>query len=640
MTTAVEVTGQAPILQTDSVEVSQDIEGHQVDALPTFGRNVSRLSLLGPGAVMPGGQLDLHPENAGEDFNVNFNGASPNNNSHLLDGVENTEVVQGYSVLVPAQDSVQEVKVTSSNYDAEYGRVGGGVIQITTKSGTNALHGSAFEYYRSAGFNAANPFTEPNGPPGNVWNQFGGSLGGKIKEDKLFFFGDYQGMRNHLATSSLYTTPLDAFRSGDFSSLAATNPIFDPATGNPDGTGRTQFQCNGVLNKICPNRLSAAAQNLLKLLPEPKNPAATDLNYTISRPATFGQNQFDTRVDYLVTPKTVVFGKYAYFKADFFTDNVFGAAGGGPPLGGAVNSGNSFTKSQSVMLNYQHTFSPSLLHDFRFSLSRENIQELQLDSANPNAATQAGIPNINLGTIYTAGLPQFDIGGPVGPFSMGDFGLPFFEKETNVEFFDNWTKTYGRHSFKFGADIEKFFGIRSDTSGRGDFTFSQNLTANPAAPNSGLGMASFLLGLNASYTRRITLVQPQEKQWRLAFYGQAPGRFTQVDRSVGFAMGLCFTHVFAEGAESGKSGSGNRKRAANQPGRQVCWRRDPEDRIFSPPWTVVPTEQQHGRSGRFRAQLLPKSLWSHVWYSGLLLAHQTGPNIYPGQSVCPGGLYT
>jgi outer membrane receptor protein involved in Fe transport len=520
VTTAVDVTGQAPVLQIDSAEVSQDIEAHQVEDLPTFGRNVTRLGLLGPGAAMPAGQLDLHPENAGEDFNVNFNGASPNNNSHLLDGVENTEVIQGYSVLVPTQDSVHEVKVTTSNYDAEYGRVGGGVIQITTKSGTNSLHGSAFEYYRTAGFNAANPFTEPHGPPGNVWNQFGGSLGGPIKKDKLFFFGDYQGMRNHLATSSFYTTPIDAFRNGDFSSVATTNPIFDPATGNPDGTGRTQFSCNGVLNKICPNRISAATQNLLKLLPEPTITGPTDLNYTVSRPATFGQNQFDTRADYFVTPKTVVFGKYAYFKADFFTDNVFGAAGGGPPLGGAVNSGNSFTKSQSVMFNYQYTFSPSLLHDFRFSLSRENIQELQLDASNPNAATQAGIPNINLGTIYTAGLPQFDVGGPVSTFSMGDFGLPFFEKETNVEFFDNWTKTHGRHSIKFGADIEKFFGIRSDTSGRGVFTFSQNLTGDPARPNSGLGMASFLLGLNAGYTRRITLVQPQEKQWRLAFYGQ------------------------------------------------------------------------------------------------------------------------
>jgi len=521
--TTVDVTGQAPILQTDSVEVSQNIEAHEINALPTFGRNPTRLALLAPGVAMYSGQLDLHPENAGEDYDVNINGASPSNNSHLLDGVENTEVIQGYSLLVASQDSVQEVKVTTSNYDAEYGRVGGGVIQITTKSGSNSLHGSAFEGYRSAGFNAANPFSEPNGPAGNVWNQFGGSLGGPVKKDKLFFFGDYQGVRNHLATSSLYTTPIDAFRTGDFSSVALTNPIYDPDTGNPDGTGRTQFPGNIIPT----DRLSPAALKLMALLPEPTNPNATDNNYTISRPATFDENQFNTRVDFFATPKTVIFGKFSYFKATFFTNNIFGAIGGGPALGGAVNSGDSYTKTYSTMADYQHTFSPSLLHDFRFALSRELIQELQLD-ATSDTATQVGIPDINTGTIYTTGLPQLSITGPVGGFSMGDFGLPFFEHETNVEFFDNWTKTTGHHSIKFGADIEKFFGIRSDTSGRGIFDFSQNLTGlNDGTPNnSGLGLASLLLGLTDSYNRRITLVQPQEKQWRMGFYGQDTWKVT------------------------------------------------------------------------------------------------------------------
>ena len=226
------------ILQTDSVEVSVGIQAKQIDNLPTFGNNVTRLTLLAPGVSMPGGQLDLHPENSGEDFNVNINGGQPNNNSHILDGVDNTEVIQGYSLLVPTNASVQEVKFTTSNYDAEYGSVSGGVFQTTTKSGTNSIHGSAFWYYRTAGFFAADSFSQPNGVPGNVWNQFGGSVGGPIKKDKLFFFADYQGMRNNLSTSSLYTSPIAPFRIGDFSSVAATNPIYDPATGNPDGTGQ------------------------------------------------------------------------------------------------------------------------------------------------------------------------------------------------------------------------------------------------------------------------------------------------------------------------------------------------------------------------------------------------------------------
>ncbi len=533
---AVTVTGQAPLLQTDSAEVSENIQSKEIHDLPAFGRNITRLSILAQGAYMATGQLDLHPENAGEDFNVHINGTQTNNNAHILDGVDNTEVIQGYSLLVVPQDSVQELKLTTTNYDADYASVDGGVWQITTKSGTNALHGSLFEYYRTSGFNAADHFSQPNGIPGNVWNQFGGSIGGPIKKDKLFFFADFQGMRNNFFTSSLYTTPTDAFKAGDFSSIASSDVIYDPATGNPDGTGRQQISCNGVLNVICPDRISPAATNLMALLPEPTIPGVNVNNYTVSRPATFNQNQVDGRVDYFVTPKTVVFGKYSYFDANFFTDNVFGPIGGGPALGGAVNSGNSYDHDQSAMVDYQHTFSPSLLEDTRFAFSRIYIQELQLDTA--DTATKVGIPDINLGTIYTAGLPALQIDGPIGGFTMGDIGLPFYETETNFQFYSNWTKTVGHHAFKFGGDVAKFFGIRTDVSGRGNFFSSQNITGlnppansplcvpSPTQPACGEGLASFLLGYQSSFGRDITLVQPQEKMWKVAFYGQDTWRIT------------------------------------------------------------------------------------------------------------------
>jgi len=524
-TATVTVTGQAPILQTDSVEVSLTIQADQINNLPTFGNNITRLTLLAPGVSMPGGQLDLHPENSGEDFNVNINGGQPNNNAHILDGVNNTEVIQGYSLLVPTNASVQEVKFTTSNYDAEYGGVSGGVFQTTTKSGTNGFHGSAFEYYRTAGFFAADSFSQPNGVPGNVWNQFGGSIGGPILKDKLFFFSDYQGTRNNLSTSSLYTSPIAPFRIGDFSSVALTHPIYDPTTGNPDGTGRTQFSCNNILNVICPGRISPATTNLLALLPAPTDPNAADNNYTISRPGIFDQNQVDARIDYFISPKSLLFGKFSYFHAHFLTNNVFGVLGGGPPLGGIPNSGDSNDDVYSGMVNYQRTFSPSLQQDFRFAFSRIVISELQLDAAF-DTATKVGIPDINLGTVYTSGLPTLGVDGPTSAFTMGDIGLPFFEHETNLEFYDTWTKTMGHHAFKFGGDFHKFYGIRTDVSGRGSFDFSQNLTGNADVPNSGLGMASFLLGISDSFGRDITLVQPQEKQWRLSFYGEDTWKVT------------------------------------------------------------------------------------------------------------------
>ena len=532
-TAKVEVTGEAPLLQTDSAEVNETIHSSEISSLPIFGNNITRLTVLAPGVSIPGGQLDLHPENAGSDFNLNINGAAPNANGHLLDGVENTEAIQGLSLIVPSNDSVQELKLTTSNYDAEYGKVAGGLWQITTKSGTNAFHGSLFENYRTSGFNAADQFTEhTTGIPGNRWNQFGGSVGGPVIKDKLFFFGDYQGMRNNLHASGNETVPIDAFRTGDFSSIAAIDPIYDPATGNPDGTGRTQISCNGVLNVICPDRLSSAAKNLLARLPEPNSPGFS-ANYQISSPATFYQNQFDTRADYFVTSKTVVFGKFSYFQASFFTPTAYGVAGGGPPLGGigVANAGNSSDHDKQFMFDYQHTFSPSLLTDARFGFSRIIISELQLDSAT-DAATQVGIPNINLGTVYTSGLPQISVSDPLTPFSMGDFGLPFFEREANFEFYNNWTKTSGHHAFKWGGDVGKFFGIRTDVSGRGAFSVSQSLTqvndsassgpcSSPAAGTfCGSGLAAFELGLPSGFGRDITLVQPQEKLWKMAFYGQ------------------------------------------------------------------------------------------------------------------------
>ncbi|MGA9472537.1 MAG: TonB-dependent receptor [Terriglobales bacterium] len=545
-TSKVEVTGEAPLLQTDSAEVNETIHSTEISSLPTVGNNITRLSLLAPGVSMPGGQLDLHPENAGEDFNLNINGAAPNANGHLLDGVENTEAIQGLSIIVTPQDAVQEVKLATSDYDAEYGKVAGGLWQITTKSGSNAFHGSLFENYRTSGFNAPDHFTEPNGIPGNRWNQFGGSVGGPIIKDKVFFFGDYQGMRNNLFTSGNETVPIDAFRDGDFSSVAAIDPIYDPATGNPDGTGRTQFDCGGILNKICPDRISNAATNLLGLLPDP-SPGQTgySANYQISRPATFYQNQFDTRVDYFVTPKTVVFGKFSYFQASFNTPTAYGVAGGGPPLGGVgvANAGLSADHDKSLMVDYQHTFSPSLLTDARFAFSRLIISELQPDY-NTDAATAAGIPDINLGTVYTSGLPEIQISDPLTTFTMGDEGLPFFEREANFEFYDNWTKTVGHHAFKWGGDVGKFFGIRTDVSGRGTFNIGQTLTqvndtatsgpcSNPAAGTfCGSGLAAFELGLIGNpaqpygFGRDITLVQPQEKLWKLAFYGQDTWRVT------------------------------------------------------------------------------------------------------------------
>jgi Carboxypeptidase regulatory-like domain len=540
ITESVTVTGAAPMLKTDKADVSETIGTRQVEDLPTIGRNITRLVQLAPGAVQNSSQLTGWPENAGEDFRVNINGQRDGNSNRQLDGVDNNETIQGLSMIVPSADSVQEVKITTSNYDAEFGQVAAAVIQVSTKSGTNDLHGSLFEFYRSSGLFASDPFTEPNGPPKTTWNQFGGSLGGPILKGKLFFFGDYQGMRSLTGGSVLATLPVEAFRTGDFSAFAATNPIFDPTTGNPDGTGRTQF----LNNTIPADRISPVATNLLALLPLPTNPTALDSNFATSGSGAFNQNQFSSRIDYNRSNKTTLFGRYSFFQSSYDIPSAFGDLAGGPPLGGNITSGFQGSRTNSAVANYARVLSPSLVTDLRFAFARITMHNTTRNGTE-RTADDVGLPGINTGSELTNGLPQFDIGGPVGTFSFGQ-SLPFAEWETNVNVVNNWTKVIGPHSLKWGADIKKAFLRRRDTSGRGSMGFSQSVTGSADVPGSGLGMATFLLGLASTYNRTITLDITQEKQWRDGLYVQ--DRWA-VSRKLTLSLGLrweYFSPIFAD----------------------------------------------------------------------------------------------
>jgi hypothetical protein len=262
---------------------------------------------------------------------------------------------------------VQDFKYTTGNYDAEFAQVGGAVIQVSTKTGTNQYHGSLFEFLQNDVMNARNPFSEPSGPPPLRWNQFGGSLGGPIKKNKLFAFGDYQGTRRRTGASLLTTTPTTAERNGDFSALRV--PIYDPATGNPDGTGRTPFQ-NSQIPVSC--FTSTPATNLLALLPLPNfGPAgAPNNNYIASGSGQFDTNQFNLRVDYNVTDKITYFSRYSY--AGFLQNNppAYGPKAGGPALSGLLFAGNAQARNQNLVGGMDYIFSPSLLTDFHFGYSR------------------------------------------------------------------------------------------------------------------------------------------------------------------------------------------------------------------------------------------------------------------------------
>src|SRR5438034_3992164 len=313
LTQEVSVTEAPDMLKTEKTDVGQAIAEHEVQSLPTTGRNLSKLYNLTPGVVQNFFQIGAG-ENPSEFNGTLVNGQFFGNSEYEIDGVTDTAYgFSGFQIIVPNQDSVQEMKITTADYDPEFGSSAGMIAQYVTKSGTNDLHGSLFWFNRNSATFAAEPFTEkipstgPNGkglgPAPFNENQGGFSLGAPIKKNKMFAFGDYQLMRRRLGATVTATVANDAFRSGDFSAFSATHPIFDPATGNPDGSGRRQFSCNGVLNVICADRISPVATNILNLLPQANINQATDVNYVGGGKEQFDNNQFNARYDWNISDR-------------------------------------------------------------------------------------------------------------------------------------------------------------------------------------------------------------------------------------------------------------------------------------------------------------------------------------------------
>ena len=281
VTQTMEVTAEASVLKTERSDVATTWSEKTVTNLPTLNRRFTNFQLMTPGVVsFPSSMTAASAENPQGSYRMLVNGQSFAGTSHLLDGTDNHDAVLGWIVINPTLESVTEAKITTANYDAEFGVASAGVVSAQTKSGTNTLHGSVFEFLRNNVMQARNPFTQsrviPNSGgrtiPLTQWNQFGASLGGPIQRNKLFFFGDFQGTRRNTGGGTLLRVTSAAERAGDLSALGVN--IFDPLSG-PTPATRTQFPGN-----IIPaNRLSKEAQNLLGLIPLP-NTAAVLISQT------------------------------------------------------------------------------------------------------------------------------------------------------------------------------------------------------------------------------------------------------------------------------------------------------------------------------------------------------------------------
>jgi len=541
-----------PLMKTDRSDVATAFTGEQVENLPLFSRNFTSLELLTPGTSQLGWQ-HASAENPQGGIQIMVNGQHFSGTSFQLDGTDNQDPLLGIIVINPTLESVTQTKITTQNYDAEFGQALAGVVTVQTKSGANVFHGSAFEFRRTGWGQARNPFTQPpeRPLPATKWNQFGGSMGGPLIRNRLFFFGDYQGTRRSTGTSLRLSVPNALVRS---TCLDLSIPLCDlseyPQSIFEQGTGY-QF----TNNQIPRSRVSSQAVALLTLLPSP-NVAGAGLaqNYIASGNEQFDDDDFNTRIDYNGSEKLELFGRYSF--ADFRQHAVgaFGPLVGGPGLSPDGFAGQSLARNQSIAAGVSYVLSPHLLTDFRFGFFRYHVNVLPNDLGT-TPAKDAGIPGINMGDALTSGMPFVAVDGQEGDqFFFGHLcGCPLLENEQQFQWVSNSTRTVGNHVLKWGADFRYAQNLRvaSPDSRTGSLAFFNSGTQGPSG--GGLGLATLLLGEVSAFSRVASSINDAgERQRRLYFYGQDAFRVT---RKLVFNYGLRWELYFPQSV-TGKGDGG------------------------------------------------------------------------------------
>lgn len=570
VTEQVEVTSAAPLLQTDRADVSTTFSSKQLVDLPRLDRNFQSYLLLSPGTTRLGWN-HASSENPQGSIQIQVNGQHFSATGYTLDGTDNQDPILGIIVINPTVDSANEVKVSSQNYDAEFSYVGAGIMNSSTKSGSNAIHGSAFEYLRNNSPNfqsdARDPFSNTSGGPKQ--NQFGGSIGGAAIKNKLFYFGDAQLLRKRTAAFGKTTVPTAAARTGNLNQYVtgdAQNAFYDPLSGNATtGLGRTPFAGNIIPS----NRLSPQAAALLKYFPS-ANFIDTGLssgvqpytnNYIAGGSETFDGNQWNTRWDYFINEKSSLFGRYSYAGFNKNSPTAFGTLAGGPDLGTNFG-GTSNVVNQSISIGYTRTINPTTVADLRFGYMRYRVN-VSPGGYGTSPAKDAGIPGLNLDNTFTSGMPGFYIDGNGSArlgYALGvnQCNCPLAQREQQYQFVANVTKIFGNHNFKVGADLREALNLRvpSDNHRAGELHFDPSYTGLVTDSNGttkqGLGWATFLLGGVTGGGRYVSSVtDASESQPRYFWYAQDTWRVTP---KLQLNYGLRWEMVFPERTAKGNGG--------------------------------------------------------------------------------------
>ncbi len=490
VTESVVVTTEGPPLQTDSASLGTTISQQEVESIPLSGRNVNNMLTLVPGVVAQGGTYGNAVSNQSGGARTNaigfgnyaIGGGFGNQSSFYIDGVASNAPAGNLNSLIPSQDAVQEFRVVTNNVAAEYGNYAGGVINLTTKSGTNAFHGTAYEYLRNKVLNANDYFSNKAGLARVplIQNQFGGTLGGPIVKDKTFFFFGFE--REVLKTGTLVTStvPTTAELGGDFSAPGLPT-IYDPTTG-------LQFQCNGVLNVICPNRLDPSAQALFaKSYPAAENRPGLLQNNFVVQEATGGINsQYNARVDHHFSDKNNLFARYAYWKADSNAYDAWGTHTQG--------QGHTGIYTHSAILGDTHAFNSSTILDLRLSYLRVFQHEFPDSQGVDLSQFGPGWTSLASQLVAPANYPAMSFSDSQGVSGSNGVGSQLFWHQNVYGLSGNLTKIVGRHQLKFGGAMRHVQWISDPENGVLTLNFDQSGTASSSAAG-GSAVASALLGI-------------------------------------------------------------------------------------------------------------------------------------------------
>jgi hypothetical protein len=515
----IEVRAQAPLLESESSTVGQVIGNRQVTELPLLGRNTYALAMLVPGVRNSAGVNNLVIDQIST-VAYSINGQRSTANEFLLDGAPNSAASQNQPVINANPDMVQEFKVETNNFSAEYGRAAGGVFNVVTRSGTNDLHFSAYEFFRNDKLNANDFFANRSGTqrPPFRFNQFGGTVGGPVVIPKLydgrnrtFFFANTEIVRFIQGITFTAVVPDPPQLRGDFSNARLADgrsvTIYDPATTrpNPSGAGFVRSAFPG--NLIPANRIEPVARSVSRLFPAPTIPGGPlgQINYTRTDGNRVPKDSYSFRGDHSFTDANRIFVRYSFDDTPFIRAPAYGpefrniAPTAGPQV---------FTRWNSVVED-THTFSPTLLGTFRYSASRllnfrrPYSDNFDITSIGLPAYMRAGmvdplsLPAIQItGYSVTGSIPNIVVGGAIGATDLIAFG------HTTQSAQGNLTKNLTNHTFKFGGEfrsVQLNAQQTGDTATNFNFTpaWTQGPNATQSSPTAGLGLATFLLGIPA-----------------------------------------------------------------------------------------------------------------------------------------------